>query len=225
MFPQPWGGGDGDVLFVAEHPHFLSALWPSTICHIRKAGWWGLRAALVCGYRDTNLEGSLSLYPLSRIRAVVYSQVLWTPNHEYLVRHAFPLVKWVLSPTRTWLVTLYHRVTVTLMGMSYHSSHYCSSWGSQLDKTVGDFPSNNWTFLKGRTPYLVMGFLLVTHDFQGSIIFLVYLPILSPLKPLSPHHSPTFLHMTLKLFDFSYCVSYPKKAFLLLFAQKMLYCT
>lgn len=132
MFLQPWGGGDGDVLFVAEHPHFLSALWPSTIRHIRKAGWWGLRVALVCEYRDMNLEGSLSLYPLSRIRAVVYSRVLWTPQPWVLgqihrTRHAFPLVKQVLSPTRAWLVTLYHRVTVTLMGMSCHSSHYCSS--------------------------------------------------------------------------------------------------
>lgn len=144
MFPQPWGGGDGDVPFVAEHPHLLSALWPSTIRHIRKAGWWGLRAALVCGYRDTNLEGSLSLYPLSRVRVVVYSRVLWTPQPWVLgqihrTRHAFPLVKRVLSPTRTWLVTLYHRVTVTLMGMSCHSSHYCSSWGPQLDKTMGGF--------------------------------------------------------------------------------------
>lgn len=60
---------------------------------------------------------------------------------------------------------------------------------------------------------------------RGSTILFIYLPIISPLKPLSPYYSPTFHHMTLKLFDFSYCVSYPKKALLPLCAQEKLYCT
>lgn len=151
---------------VAEHPHLLSALWPSTIHHIRKAGWWGLRTALVCGYRDMNLEGSLILYPLSRIRGVVYSRVLWTPQPWVLgqihsTRYAFPLVKRALSPARTWLVTLYHHVTVILMGMSV--VHRVHSWIRLWIRLFS--PPTTRHYWGEELHTWQWNFYLVTHDF------------------------------------------------------------
>lgn len=89
---------DTGIAFGHEHSVDTSSLyfnevWVSVLIVIhstRKPLWWGLRAAIIYEYRDTDIEGSLILYPLSKVMIVGLPWGLWTTQLWFLGRFIVP---------------------------------------------------------------------------------------------------------------------------------------
>ena len=73
LVPELWGREyNTDIPFRVEYSSvFCSVLWLAVFlfncCPLHTLLRWGLRAALICECRDTDLEVSLILYPFSKI--------------------------------------------------------------------------------------------------------------------------------------------------------------
>jgi hypothetical protein len=105
---------DKDVSFMADHSTdsyslYFDQLWVSelpTVHCTKKCLCWDLSAALICVYRDTNLEGSSVLCSFNKILVTLWNLQLWVLGTSYNNRYVFPSVEGPWNPIREQLVTL-----------------------------------------------------------------------------------------------------------------------
>lgn len=90
-FQSPGGRCDTDVLFRAKHCAIIDSLqfvqlWVPVLTAIqcsKRLSWWKLRAALIYGFKDNHLEGSLTFCWVSRM--IEGSRSCEFPNYRFLV--------------------------------------------------------------------------------------------------------------------------------------------
>lgn len=109
----------------------------------KKLPWWGLRIALNYQSRNTNVEDTLKLYPLSRVIVIRW---LFGPKSFLFMRFGTDLqCQACVSSFRADLKfnqkAAGYPFSICFItaptGISCLTGHYCSSQGLQLGKTVG----------------------------------------------------------------------------------------
>lgn len=137
--PVPWKGWyrcpNCDIHFFSTLQHILSFC----IYHVPNAKrgflWLDLRTALIYGWKDTNLHGTMSTQQNNGNSLT--SRGLWTPQlrvlgQVYSTNHIFPPVKVGLKFNKEAIsYPLNNYPFIAPLNISHHYSHY----GSELSKT------------------------------------------------------------------------------------------
>lgn len=132
-FQSPGGRCDTDVLFRAKHCAIIDSLqfvqlWVSVLTAIqcsKRLSWWKLRAALIYGFKDNHLEGSLTFCWVSRM--IEGSRSCEFPNYRFLVLCMSSILWNGLNSNQK--VAGY--ASIVPLGTSCYSLNFCSFRGSQ----------------------------------------------------------------------------------------------
>lgn len=136
MVPETWGERvQCRYRFVTEpslHGHLLYHSFKVSVLtaahYTKKTSLWGLRAVLICGYRDTKLEGSLKLCSFSKLIVVIlplghmsYPTLgSWPDWHSTGTHFLLWSASWICSETSLTFTRLLH--------IPCHESQYYRSW-------------------------------------------------------------------------------------------------
>lgn len=140
-------------MFVAEHTKgpFSRYFWSvvsvlTATYYIKKLLWWYLRVVLGCGYRDTDLEGSLKLCPFDKIIAVglplgamsLLTMSSW-PDSRYQVCFSSSGTDFKVNQRAEHYLTIFTPLWHPRAYLARYACCYCSASGSRLGKTMLTF--------------------------------------------------------------------------------------